>query len=480
MRFFEERRREDTRNDMVRKVKADRVIKANAASEDRVSYKRSARRVAEERAETEYLEGMEADARRRAQVERSRAAEEALSAAMATLEMEKVRDEKFRAQIRETAPELRDLEAKLKAGYTSKELQHQITARETARQEETTRMRSTAKELARAEADYEAEQREQAMREHEKTMRYQGELEDQLAMQETRRRDAYEQFLRDKAMIDDIVLKIQEEDDEEARRKRDKMRLTREEQLAFEDERMAYKQAMLDQMQKEDEIIAQQAAEQDARDAGLKAAKAGQQAALEELQQRMGAEAARARHEADEMDRVRQELYEEEMRVAVEERARADAAKRVRMRDELMEERERFLERSAAQKAEEAREEAEFRAAMMEKFARDDKLEQMGAQKRRMKAIEHRRAIEGLIEERRARIEHERAMESRASEDEQNREAIRQQVIEEERQRMLREHAVKLLGYLPKGVIKGDSDLDLLGPEFKERYTRRPSEDDFF
>jgi hypothetical protein len=58
--------------------------------------------------------------------------------------------------------------------------------------------------------------------------------------------------------------------------------------------------------------------------------------------------------------------------------------------------------------AREAEEEDRFRVAMMEKFANDDKVEQMNAQKRRMKKIEHQREVERLLEERRVRKEFER------------------------------------------------------------------------
>ena len=58
--------------------------------------------------------------------------------------------------------------------------------------------------------------------------------------------------------------------------------------------------------------------------------------------------------------------------------------------------------------AREAEEEDAFRRAMMEKFAVDDKVEQMNAQKRRMRQLEHKRAVQLLIEERRARKEFER------------------------------------------------------------------------
>lgn len=46
-------------------------------------------------------------------------------------------------------------------------------------------------------------------------------------------------------------------------------------------------------------------------------------------------------------------------------------------------------------------EEEAFRLTMLAKFAEDDRIEQMNAQKRRMKQQEHKRAVEKLIEERR-------------------------------------------------------------------------------
>lgn len=45
---------------------------------------------------------------------------------------------------------------------------------------------------------------------------------------------------------------------------------------------------------------------------------------------------------------------------------------------------------------------------MLEKFAEDDRIEQMNAQKRRMKQLEHKRAVEKLIEDRRIQFQRER------------------------------------------------------------------------
>lgn len=57
------------------------------------------------------------------------------------------------------------------------------------------------------------------------------------------------------------------------------------------------------------------------------------------------------------------------------------------------------------QKQAEKEEEEAFRRMMMAKFAEDDRIEQMNAQKRRMKQLEHKREVEKLIEDRRRQRE---------------------------------------------------------------------------
>lgn len=49
-------------------------------------------------------------------------------------------------------------------------------------------------------------------------------------------------------------------------------------------------------------------------------------------------------------------------------------------------------------------EEEAFRQQMLAKFAENDRIEQMNAQKQRMKQLEHRRAVEKLIEDRHKQI----------------------------------------------------------------------------
>ena len=87
---------------------------------------------------------------------------------------------------------------------------------------------------------------------------------------------------------------------------------------------------------------------------------------------------------------------------------------------------------------------------MLAKFAEDDRIEQMNANKRRMKQLEHKRAVEDLIENRRVQFAADREREVAERQEEERMEAFRRQIIEEERQKLLKEHAMRLLGYLPK------------------------------
>lgn len=128
----------------------------------------------------------------------------------------------------------------------------------------------------------------------------------------------------------------------------------------------------------------------------------------------------------------------------------------------------------------------------MEKFANDDRVEQMNAQKRRMRIQEHKREVENLIDERRARKEFEKQkvrllptssrhrhcfdsffalvcfsflfsslffvfQEQEASQKQNALEDARRQIVEQERQRLLEQHATRLLGHLPKVPLSAEA-----------------------
>ena len=88
--------------------------------------------------------------------------------------------------------------------------------------------------------------------------------------------------------------------------------------------------------------------------------------------------------------------------------------------------------------------EDEFKKKLMEKFAEDERLEQMNAQRRRMREQEHKRQVEKLWQEKLVVFEAQRQAEI-AEQERQRQEKIAQAaVVESEKQRLLAEHAAIL------------------------------------
>ena len=88
--------------------------------------------------------------------------------------------------------------------------------------------------------------------------------------------------------------------------------------------------------------------------------------------------------------------------------------------------------------------EDEFKKKLMEKFAEDERLEQMNAQRRRMREQEHKRQVEKLWQEKLVVFEAQRQAEI-AEQERQRQEKIAQAaVVEQEKQRLLAEHAAIL------------------------------------
>jgi hypothetical protein len=94
----------------------------------------------------------------------------------------------------------------------------------------------------------------------------------------------------------------------------------------------------------------------------------------------------------------------------------------------------------AERMAEERTMEDEFKIKMAEKFAEDERLEQMNAQKRRMREQEHKREIERLWQEKLSvyRVQREQEWEEMRIKKEQD--DIERSVIAQEKERLLAEH----------------------------------------
>lgn len=474
----ENRRREEFVEDNNRMLKTEAMVNANILAEEKVETKILLRRLQREAEEVEMDKALEESKRAKNLREQQIQQEDELAREMSKLRSKEMQDSKMRQQIRETSHEIRELEAKLKAGYMNKERAFQLAEKEARRQEEKYYEEQLAQTLQDEWNRAQELEKEQERLKWESSQMYQQQLEYQLTEQEEAKRKAYEDFLREKLLIDEIVRKIFDEDLREAEDRLLKQKQTQAYISEFKKAREMWKENERLQLAEENRKILEFAKQQQTRESNRMAIRRAEEVAKDKVRTELACQLAKQNEDRDELQQIRDELAWEEEEEQNRLRERAEREKQIRMRLELQEVERQQLQVKAAKKQAEKDEDDQFRQEMLAKFAEDDRIEQMNAQKRRMKQLEHRRAVEGLIEDRRKQFEAEKAAEMQEIEQEQQRQATRQQIIEEERQKLLQEHAKQLLGFMPKGVLRDSHDLSLFDEEFRTNF--EPRQVDFF
>ena len=130
-----------------------------------------------------------------------------------------------------------------------------------------------------------------------------------------------------------------------------------------------------------------------------------------------------------------------------------------------------------ARKAEEARMEKEFRKKMMEKLAEEQRLEQLTVQRRKQKEFEHKKEvtlssvwpdsayffkIERLWQQKLALYRKEREIEEMELRKKVEEDQYKQGVIDQEKEKLIKEHLPYIQNFLPKGFYQPGSDLKKL------------------
>ena len=361
-----------------------------------------------------------------------------------------VRDQKLRQQVVETEPEIRALKVQLEAGYTRQLQAMQISEHDqqaVQRQEDveqTKRLQQTQRD------EWARDDVENSRKGHTMQKLYQEDLDDQLAEQEEVKRREFEQFMKDKQMIDDIVAQIHSEDSNQRQQVLDQKQSTQRDIEMHMTMKAQFERDLAQRLAEEEAQMRKEAADIEHRRISLKQKKAADQAATEALQATMGQAQLEILKEREENSNLLQTLYQEEHELSLMQKEEAEREKASYRRVEMKKDYDTAAYLKMKQREQDMEEELAFRSAMLEKFARDDKLEQLSNQRRRQLGISHGREVERLIEERRERIAHEREQAALEYAQQKKLEARRRDIIEEERQKLIKEHAVRLLGYIPK------------------------------
>jgi hypothetical protein len=152
------------------------MIAANSSSDDRVMNMRRTRVMAAEQQQRQIVNSVQQEHERRTKLAQKAAYEEAVAEELQKLRDLSLRDEKMRQQLCETEPEIRELKAKLDAGYVRKEVQAQIGEHELD-SDETRRLKfETGRMLQTQRMEWEQQEVEAARTNFVKTKSYQSDV----------------------------------------------------------------------------------------------------------------------------------------------------------------------------------------------------------------------------------------------------------------------------------------------------------------
>lgn len=457
------RRQADYRaQDLLRLNAEHHLISSNQHVMDRSEDHRRQRETRERQAE--YAMQARVEEAQRDAAMKSRAAEQQtlITAELERRRREKDRQERFVQKVRIESDELRELAAKLAAAETTYERKLQLDEKAMIAAREAQYNSAFDARLTHERMQAEAEQAAAEAARRAEAVRARMVLEQQMEQRLELQAVAQYEAAIERDQLDALAAEIMAENAAAREERRRKQLATKEyvQRFLLEREDLRLQQRELE-LEEERKIAAYRAAV-DARTAGVAAQKKAKAEEEARVFAKLAQEASEAQAKREAMEELISRLrYEEEeekrTKAAEEKRRRADAA-----RAEMIAANEAQRAAKASRLERERVEEDAFRAYMLAKFAEDDRVEQMNAQKRRMRMLDHKREVERLAAIKRAMYEEQRGREIAEQQADARREARVAAVVEQERQRMLVEHAARLMDYLPKGVLAKPEDLELI------------------
>jgi len=463
---FVEQRIQKARNDeakageMRRMLTTHNLLAGHARSEKVVEGLRRSRSQAAERRdlfmEYSHVRGEQEKERRRLIGE----AEDRLAIEIAKKNADKQRKEQDRQRVCDGSEELRALKERLHAAKVNKERAQQLFEIEKKKEKERRMDHILAEHfenerLEHIELEHKLELEKMKQRERVKTINQQ-----QIVMKEAQREQAMFEYMNEKVQVEELVDRIAREDAEEQAARNKKKEESKEMLIKFKVEQ-AQRQKDLEQAEfDENQKIAQYAADKAAREEKLAQEKALLEKEKERIALQIREQVGMKNKEKEELEFLRNELHEEEHEAEARRREELQQRKKLEDKEEMRRASELQAQQRDLKRAKFLEEEAKMRDILLAKFAEDDRIEQLAEHKRRMKVEAHKREAARLIEMRReaylAQREAERDEELRLRDGESDRQAI----ISEERERLLKEHAIPLRDFLPKGTLATKEDYD--------------------
>lgn len=266
-------------------------------------------------------------------------------------------------------------------------------------------------------------------------------VQEQMIDRERLREQAYQEYASERSQVDSIINRMIDEDHEMMRITKMKQEQSKQDMILSVNEKKALLKRQKELEEYEEALVRRYAQQQGQRAEEIQAMKEMAEAQRDAIFRKLAAEEAARRAESEYVEGLRNNLQVEEMEEKYRDQERNEADKRLRQKQELQAAKDYQIKLKAERLAEEKSMEEEFKIKMAEKFAEDERLEQMNQQKRRMRELAHKKEIERLWQEKLAVYREQREQEWEEKRIKEQEESIARSVIARQKEDLLKQHA---------------------------------------
>lgn len=460
---MEKRRAEkDHHDELTRYSTSNTLLRANAESDSRVANLRRIKKIQDQQIEVQQGQILDAQTDQTNRLKTLGMQDAALSTALYDFNQQRVSQELNYRRVVKNSPELNELKTLLQAAQMTKIRATQMAEQTLMKKQAQTREALLDQKMEHDRQSAIRSQFEEEQRRHVIGLQARNVLQRQIKEREEQKQEAFEQFQRDKKICDNIQQAMMAED-----RARQMNLKARQAELqtnikGFLQERREWREEERRKAEEELQKIREYQMMQQKRLDDMNTKKKQHADLQDSVLAKITRDIEAKRREQEEMENLLYELHWEEAEAKALDQIRQKEEKHQKTKKEMWEANE-FQRKLKQQRAmDQQREEEEFREMMMAKFAADKALEKMNVQRRREEVAAYRKEVDRMVEERK-RLYHEAAQSElqhaqRAGEEE----SARLEIVERERQRLLKEHAQALGEFLPKGVVQTNQDYHLL------------------
>lgn len=364
--------------------------------------------------------------------------------------LDRERKEREIQRICNESEELKALERNLKIGYMNKE--------RAAQHEEKLLMDHYDMEREHAiAAQMEADRVQALVDDHEKqkemvrlAIGHKQTLQEQMEERKKLEAEAIAMAQKDKSMVDQVVAKIQAEDQKEFDMRRTRKETTRNVIKEYEIQRQQELAMKKREEEEEQRKIKAHMENVGARVEAMSRAKQLKEEADAKLFAHLAEESERQRKEADELQALRDMLWEEEMEQSRRQEDAAKVRRKEAQKADMALANKQMLAAKQMKMKLDAEEEARLVALMMDKFSHDEAAEQDAERQRQQKKVVYKEEISQQRVAKSQMYAIAKAQEAKEAEIEEEREAYKKAVVNEARQRLIAEHSRNLNGFMVK------------------------------